>query len=170
MVPAVWIQVQWQWLHLNITAGSILPKFLVLTMWPNNPFGHGSGAFVPFPAVGGQLRLWPGCQLRQHWAPWCGGMLSPAPTALLKLTQHFQSKFFCWSIWEKMLCARYAAVTQTVFGDIGSALFPYLLGCALNRILNLYSQGYLHIFLFIRKMLSRRYLFSFCRCRSFLFC
>lgn len=35
---------------------------------------------------------------------------------------------------ESIVCARYAAVTQTVFGDIGSTSFC-LLGCDLNRVL-----------------------------------
>lgn len=82
---------QWSVADLDITAGSIHPKILVLTMWPKNLLGHGAGACMPPPATGGQPGLRSGCRLPRRWAPRCGGMLSPAPIALLQLTRNFQA-------------------------------------------------------------------------------
>lgn len=78
-------------------------------MWPKNPLGHGAGACMPLPAVGWWLRLQPGYHLPWHWTPWRGGMLSPAPAALLQPTQNFSTNMPA----EHMLCVRYTAVTQT---------------------------------------------------------
>lgn len=41
-------------LPFNVMAGSVHPKFLVLTMWPQNPLGHGTGASVSLLAAKGQ--------------------------------------------------------------------------------------------------------------------
>lgn len=173
-MPAVWTQVLFcsdQWLSLDTTAGSIHPKFLVLTMWAKNLLGHGAGACVPPPAAGEQPGLLSGCRLPRRWAPQRGGMLSPAPIALLQLTRNFQANIPAEAYGRKYaVCYVYTSNSDKVFCVIGSVLLPELPGCDLNRHLNLYSQGHPHLLLFIRKMLCCYYFFSFCRCKNCLFC